>query len=147
MSTTACTTTLAPFGPDTVIGTVAVPFGACCQSTLTVARACLSTVPWSGVTCSHGCAAVMLYANGVEPRLKTSMYCPGCAWYGLKLGSTAGPVSCGHHLSDPSIATPMSAPAGGSYCFSAGKMTSGSATLLSSGCCHGALGPYLATSP
>ena len=48
---------------------------------------------------------------------------------------------------EPSIATPSSAFAGRSIRRTAGKITSGRASLLSSGCCHGALGPYRATSP
>src|SRR5688572_8712058 len=145
-STTACTSTLVPL-PDTVSGTVVVPFGAFDQSTHTAARTCLVTVPDRGATFTYGAPDVMVYANGAVPRLKTSMYCPGWLWNGLNVGSTAGPDSAGHHLSEPSIATPMSAAAGTSIRRTAGKITSGRATLFSSGCCHGAFGPYRATSP
>ena len=75
------------------------------------------------------------------------MYCAGPLWYGLNVGSRASVRAAGHHWSDPSMATPMSAPAGTSIRRTAGKITSGSATLFSSGCCQGAFGPYRATSP
>src|SRR5450756_181258 len=58
-----------------------------------------------------------------------------------KAGNTAGVCACGHHWSEPSIATPISAVLGSSIRWTAGKITSNSATLFSSGCCQGALGP------
>ncbi len=82
-----------------------------------------------------------MYGNGVSPRLNTSMYWFGCDWYGLNAGSTAASLEAGQVEVEPSTATPISAAVGGLIRLTAGKMTSGRATLLSSGCCHGALGP------
>ena len=47
-----------PFGPETVIGTSVLPFGARDQSTRTVARTCLPTRPAFGVTLTHGAAGL-----------------------------------------------------------------------------------------
>jgi hypothetical protein len=70
------------------------------------------------------------------------MYWAGWLWYGLKTGSVAGACSSfGHHAALPSTATPISGRSGSSMCLTAGKISSGSATWFSSGCCHGALGP------
>src|SRR4051794_24939857 len=146
LSTTTRTTTVR-LAPVTVIGTVVVPAGARRQSTRTSTRTCLWTVPDRVLTVIHGAAVPTRYAKGTEPRLKTSMYWVGCVWYGLKRGSTGAAFEPGHAWSEPSIATPRSAVAARAMRCTAGKITSGIATLLSSGCCHGAFGPYRATSP
>src|SRR5262245_32913932 len=63
LSTTAATPTARP-APVTVIGTSEMPVGAPAQSTETIARNWVVTVPWSGVTVSQGTGELMANSNG-----------------------------------------------------------------------------------
>ena len=127
--------------PDTVIGTVVAPFGARLQSIRTVIRSSSSTRPPRGSTSTHGAPVETVHRNGVRPRLNTSMYWAGALWNGLNSGSAGRPAAPGHASTDPSTATPREAAEGSESRFTAGKSTSGNATLFSSGCCQGAFGP------
>ena len=60
----------------------------------------------------------------------------------------AGPWASGHHWSEPSTATPISATGGSSSRRTGGNTSSGRATWSGvCGCCQPASGPYRSTSP